>query len=168
MPSNHDIDSADIWLSALRAAGHSPKTLETYGHAVRQLRDWWQSNQDLSTLTKLEARAFVRHLQETYTPGGTRVRVRSLRALFGWLIGEALVTDNPFANLRLTVADTPQRTATDAEIEAMLDHARKASSRDYALLCVLVDTGCRRGEVANVEMADLNLGGVQPMTSARH
>jgi Phage integrase, N-terminal SAM-like domain len=89
MPSNHQLpDAAEIWLSALRAAGRSAKTIETYGHAVHQLRVWRQSlggDDDLCALSKLEARAFVSHLLDRYSPGGVRVRQQSLRALYGWI-----------------------------------------------------------------------------------
>ena len=56
-----------------RAQGRSPRTIITYEDAVEKLRAWRNVNppsgEGLETLTKLEARAFVRMLLDTYTPG---------------------------------------------------------------------------------------------------
>jgi hypothetical protein len=81
MSSNPGITVESVRLSALRAQGRSPKTLITYEHAVRQLREWRESDRDLANLTRIEALAFVRHLGERFQPGGVAARVRSLRAM---------------------------------------------------------------------------------------
>ena len=156
MPSNREIDTAEIWLSALRAAGRSAKTIETYAHAVRQFREWRTVGDGLESVTKLEARAFVRHLLDTFTPGGARVRQVSLRAFYGWLVAEEMVALNPFAGIRISVPEVAQSTASDEQIEAMLASAKR-SKRDLAMLTLLVDTGARRREISSLEMGDVDL-----------
>src|SRR4051794_39582766 len=131
MPSYHEICPTTIWLAALAAAGRSTKTIESYGAAVGKLRAWSQLD-DLSGLTRLQAMGFVRHLTETYTPGGAAVRFRALRAGWSWMTEEELVETNVFARLKLAVPETPQRTAGADEIERMLAHA-KGNRRDTAL-----------------------------------
>ena len=76
MPSDHNICPTEIWLSALRAAGRSPNTIGSYAAAVDKLRQWRQTAPEsgLETLTRLEAMALVKHLQEHFTPGGVAVR----------------------------------------------------------------------------------------------
>jgi site-specific recombinase XerD len=112
MSSNPGITVESVWLSALRAQGRSPKTLVTYEHAVRQLREWRQADPDLSTLTRLEALAFVRHLGERFQSGGVATRVRSLRAMYSWLLSEELVTSNPFARITVSVPREANPTAS--------------------------------------------------------
>ena len=142
MPS--DSTSADsIWLSALRASGRSPKTLESYAAAVAMLRAWRTNDPDLTTVTRFEALAFVKQLGEQYRPGVVALRVRSLRAMFGWLLLEEMVESNPFARITITVPAEAKPNATDEQIESMLASA-KGNRRDLALLVVLVETGCRR------------------------
>jgi integrase/recombinase XerC len=161
MPSDSGICPTDIWLAALAAQGRSPKTIESYSAAVGKLRQWRETTpaagQGLDSLTRIEALAFARHLNDTYTPGGAAVRLRALRAGWSWMLEEDLVPTNVFARMRISVPEKAQQTASPEEIDAMLDHARRRSRRDHALLTVLVDTGCRRGELAHVAFADVDL-----------
>ena len=101
--------------------------------------------------------AFARFLGENHKPGGVAIVIRSLRAGWSWMVAEGLVESNVFARMRITVPEEVQSTATDEQIAAMLRSAARSSRRDHALLTVLVDTGCRRGEIAAVQRGDLDL-----------
>ena len=76
-PPDSAFDLAELWLSSCRAQGRSPRTIITYEDAVKKFRarrnSTPASGEGLETLTKLEARAFVRMLLETYTPGWCRL-----------------------------------------------------------------------------------------------
>jgi integrase/recombinase XerC len=152
-----------LWLSSLRAAGRSPRTIQSYEAAVTMLREWRsQSAPDsgLETLTRLEAMAFVKHLQERYQPGGVALRVRSLRAGWSWMLQEELVESNVFTRMKISVPKEAKVTADDEQIDRMLDRAKRSgpnARRDVALLTLLVETGCRRGEIASLAYADVNL-----------
>ena len=100
--------------------------------------------------------AFVKAMGERHAPGGVALFARSLRAFYSWAIEEHFATANPFAKMRISVSEQPQSTTTEEQIEAMLARA-KPNRRDYALLCLLVDTGCRHGELAAVERGDVDL-----------
>lgn len=152
MPSDLDIDT--LWLSALRSAGRSPKTLSTYAYCVEQLKAWRPGQ--LETLSRFEALAFVKHLGDQYTPGGVSLRVRSLRALWSWALAEEMVESNVFARIKVSVTPEAKPTASAEQIEAMLTHAR-GNRRDYALLTLLVDSGCRRKEIASLTVSDIDL-----------
>lgn len=157
--SDAGFDAAELWLSALRAGGRSPATLASYRHAVEKLRTWRKAvagDNDLMTLTKFEALRFVQHLQDQYQPGGVSNRVRSLRAMYNWLLAEEMVESNPFARVKISVPQEAKTTATEEEIEAMLARA-KGNRRDVALLTLLVDSGCRKGEIAALKVTDLDL-----------
>jgi integrase len=145
----------EMWLSALRAAGRSPHTFANYGHAVAKFKAW-RGDDDITTASRFEALRFVQHLSDQYQPGGVANRVRSLRTCFSWLLAEEMVESNPFSRIEVTIPDKDQPTATDDEVRAMLSRA-KGSRRDYALLCLLVDTGCRKGEIAALTVKDFDL-----------
>ena len=148
-------DAAEMWLSALRAAGRSPATLANYEHAVNKLKAW-RGDGDVTSLTKFEALRFVQHLTDSYAPGGVSNRVRSLRACFSWLLAEEIVESNPFARVKISVPEEAKTTADDEQIDRMLAHA-KGNRRDLALLTLLVDSGARKREIAAVTVADLDL-----------
>lgn len=154
-------DAADLWLATLKAAGRRPATIDTYGQAVTKLRTWRTADPaNLETLTKLEARAFVRWLQENYQPGGVSIRVRALRGFYNWLVADEIIAANPFANLRISVPKEAQTTADEEQINAMLEHAKRSgrnARRDLAMLAILVDTGCRKGEIAALTVDNIDL-----------
>lgn len=155
MALDHDFSVSEMWLSALRAAGRSPATLANYRHAVDKLAAW-RGDPDVTTLSKFEALRFVQHLQDRYAPGGVSNRVRSLSALYGWLVREEIIEVSPFRNVKISVPAEAHTTATRDEIEAMLARA-KGNKRDVALITLLVDTGCRKGELAALTVADIDL-----------
>jgi len=158
--SHNQSASAVEYLATLRAMGRRPSTLEQYRYVLQQLSDWRNVNtsSDIADLTRIEALAFTRHLTDTYKPGGVASRLKALRGFYSWCVREEIRSDNPFRGLTINVPDDPQPTATEDEITAMLDHAR-GHKRDLALLTILADTGCRKGEIAALEVRDIDLSG---------
>ena len=71
--------------------------------------------------------------------------MRSIKPFYNWLIVEEEITANPFKGIRITVPEKVQTTADELIIEAMLARA-KGMPRDLALLTLMADTGCRKGE----------------------
>ncbi len=156
-------DAAEIWLAFLRASGRSPATLKIYGHSVDRLRAWRSETggdgRRLETLTRMEALAFVQYLLDRHQANGVRTRVKSLRAFFGWLVAEEFIAVNPFNRINISVPDKEQPVVDDDQITAMLARAKAGPNRhrDIALITLLRDTGCRKGELAAVEVDDVNL-----------
>lgn len=143
------------FLSDLSALGRQPATLSHHRYVLKQAE---QTEGDLTKLTKQECRAYVRLLSSIYEPGGVKSRLKSLRAFGNWAIEEGLQTENHWRSIDVKVEDRPQLTATDAQIEQMLDACKGPNRvRDLALLSVLADTGCRKGEVAALLPSDIDL-----------
>lgn len=156
-PLNSDFDAADMWLAALAASGRSPRTLAIYGYAVRQLRAWRTAETPIETMTRIEAMAFVRHLTDTFQPVGVRTRIKALRAMYNWLVAEGEAPANPFARVTITVPDEAQPILSDELLDTILASAKR-SRRDLAIITILADTGCRKGEIAAVRYEDVDLG----------
>ena len=166
MAPDSTIPVDEIWLSALRAAGRRPKTLEIYNYALGQLKVW-RGDDDLATMSRFEALAFAKHLNETFKPSGVDSRLKAIKAFYNWAITEELITENPFRRITVTIPDDPRPPASDYQIEAMLTSAKR-SRRDLALLTLLVDSGARKGEIAAVTFADLDLrSGVVTFTESK-
>ena len=102
------------------------------------------------------------HLLATRSPGTAGTRYRGLRAWFRWLVDEGEVDVSPMTRLRSPRADvTPPPVLSGADLRALLATCDKAKDfngrRDYALLRILIDTGMRRGELAALELDDVDL-----------
>ncbi len=106
--------------------------------------------------TRAEAYGFVQWLGDNYKPGGVAIRVRSLRAYYGWLVNEELIDKNPFKGITISVPAEAKLTPSDDDIDAMLAKA-KGHRRDHALFTLLVDSGARKGEVAALTVKDVDL-----------
>lgn len=145
----------DLWLAALRASGRSPRTLETYRAAMDTFLAW-RHDPEMATVTRADAYAYLSHLTEHYKPAGVALRIRALRAMYSWAGREEIHSSNPFVRLGITVPSEARTTASEAQIEEMLARA-KGSSRDIALLTLLIDTGCRKGEIAALQCHDIDL-----------
>ena len=144
----------DTWLCTLAVNGRRPATLTSYEYATRRLLEF--HGRQLATVGRAEALAFVTHLRERHRPGGVASIVRSLRAFYSWCIAEGLATANPFARLQVKVPKSLHATPAEADIDAVLRHAVR-HRRDFALLAVLADTGCRKGEIAALTPTDISL-----------
>jgi integrase/recombinase XerD len=145
----------EIWLAALRAAGRSPATIASYRHAIGCLQQW-RGTTELDDVTRAEAYGFVQWLGDNYKSGGVAIRVRSLRAYYGWLVKEELIDKNPFTGITVSVPAEAKLTPSEDQIDAMLAKA-KGHRRDHALLMLLVDSGARKGEVAALTVKDVDL-----------
>ncbi len=88
-------------------------------------------------MTRAEAYGFVQWLGDNYKPG-VAIRVRSLRAYYGWLLQEELIVKNPFKGITVSVPSEAKLTPSEDEIDAMLAKA-KGHRRDHAVLILLVD-----------------------------
>ena len=74
----------------------------------------WSEGQVPLTITRLQAMAFVRAMGERHAPGGVALFARSLRAFYSWALAEGFVQSNPFAKMRISVAEVARRTAAPA------------------------------------------------------
>ena len=110
----------------------------------------------MSDLNRAEAYAFTQWLGERYQPGGVAIRLRSLRAFYGWLVKEELIVKNPLSGITISTPKQAHLTPGDDQIEAMLLSAKR-SRRDSALLTLLVDTGARKGEIAALRCGDIDV-----------
>ena len=113
-------------------------------------------------------RSFVLHLQQT--PGRTgkplsshsiNNRVRALRAFFSWMAKKGFTETNRLRDMR------PPKTVgrvieplKEAEINAILGSINAATAlgaRNYALISLMLDTGLRLSETANLKVDDVHL-----------
>jgi len=155
----------DGFALTLRAEGRSPKTLRVYLDAVDQLRAFTreQGMPDLPSLTAEHLREFLGNLYARGNkPATVSNRYRALRRFFDWLREEGEVSESPMSRIKPPQVPAQVLPHYDAgEVEAMLracDHSTLAGARDRAIILMLFDTGMRGGELAGLNLADLDLG----------
>lgn len=86
--------------------------------------------------------------------------VRCIKAFARVMCEQGVYADNPLQRQKSARAPKAQRTAyTEPELRHLLAAAADGSSpeRDRALLLLLLDTGCRIGELCNADIADVDL-----------
>jgi integrase/recombinase XerD len=158
-------DLADLLLSwelHLRVERKSPQTVKSYGDGVRAYLNWCATNDKPAVLDRRQLREFVDGLLTAGAKPATAVaRHLAVRRFSGWLTEEGEQGADPLLGLKSPKLDTPVvEPLSDDELRAMLKACRGPDlrdRRDEAILRLMFTTGARAGEVAAMEVADLNL-----------
>lgn len=96
---------------------------------------------------------------EKLSPWTVKRSVKTIKTFFAWAARGEYLEQNPAA--RLAYPKTPQgrvEVFSDAEALALLDAAKEASFRDYAIVMLMLDSGLRRAEVCDILTTDMNIG----------
>jgi site-specific recombinase XerD len=155
------------WERHLRAQNKSPKTIKSYREAALQLAAYLveegDHDGDPTTVTHADVEEFIAHLNATRSPSTGRTRFAALQQLFKWLrVVEHEIDTDPMADLDPPkVGEVQVRPFSFEERQAILDTVPKRSRdfltrRDRAILYLLIDTGVRRSECANLTLADVH------------
>jgi site-specific recombinase XerD len=149
------------WLLALRAERKSDKTVKVYGDGVRMFLRWCDRTNTPRELTKAAVQAFVVSLLEGGAePATARSRQLSLKRFSAWLAAEGEIDDELLGlrppKIDVKVADP----LTGDELRALIKACQGKTMRDRrdeAIVRLMAETGMRAGEVANLQLADLDL-----------
>jgi len=150
----------------------SSKTIRFYRDRLKSLENFFPGR-DVASITgdELNAwRAMLANKKELYKTGNHKKSkqggysaftlhqyVRACRRFFKWLCEEGKIDCDPARRLRLP--ELPSRIVqgiSDQARDCLLE-ASKSNPRDYAILMILADTGCRVGGLARLRMQDLDL-----------
>jgi site-specific recombinase XerD len=149
---------------SLRAGNKSPKTVETYGEACRQLVAFLVDRgmpTDAASIRREHVEAFVEHLLERWKPATANNRYRALSRLFAYLVEEGEITDSPMAKMNPPkVPEDLVPVLSEDDIRALLkacDGKEYEDRRDTAIIRMFIDTGMRLGELAGLRVDDLDL-----------
>ena len=159
-----------------QAEGRSPRTIEWITSGMRYFSDFLGTDRNVSSINANDLRSFIIYLQERkkykkhpynhvqdnlISPQSIETYCRAIRAFFGFLKREELITRNPMEKVK--IPKVPKKvvpTFSDKNLEAMLSKINTKSGlglRDYVIMLVLVDTAARVSEIATLKMEDVNL-----------
>lgn len=149
---------------------YSPNTLLSYGEDLNQFcdylreylgRDIYKDNKVLGDLDLLTVRGFISHLhQRGYNKSSISRKLAALRSFFGFLCRQNYMARNLAQAVRTPkLASRLPCILHEDEVAGLLEiefDADPAGMRDRAILELLYATGMRVGELANLQLAQLD------------
>jgi integrase/recombinase XerC len=151
------------WKRSLLAANKSANTVRIYTGALNELRKHaTAARTDASPLdvTKREVEAMVRDRLAIRAAGTVSAEYRALQQFFKWLLIEEEIVRNPMATMSAPIVpEQPVPVLPDEKLSALLDGCKGAAfldRRDTAIIRLLLDTGGRLGELANLRSEDVD------------
>ncbi|WP_310849650.1 tyrosine-type recombinase/integrase [Acetomicrobium sp.] len=153
-------DALEAFVLFKKAEGYSSRTIKDYRYHVallfRECPQAW-SPQDANK-TRMAVLSYLG--QDGIAPATFNIRRKYLKAFFSWLADEGAYTGNPLEGIRTRKAE-PRIVQHSAEILTKLlklpDKTTYCGKRDYALLCLSIDTAIRPSEALALELEDVNL-----------
>jgi site-specific recombinase XerD len=152
------------WERHLRAAGRSPRTIDSY---LESLRNYvaWAAESGRSTnpldLTKADVESWVVWLLDTRSAATARLRLASLKQFTRWATAEGELDADPL--LGMTPPAQPEREVpviAEADLDRLLRSlagSEFVDRRDLAIIWVLMTTGIRAGELVGMTVDDIDL-----------
>ena len=154
----------DSFIRSLRAQNLSDRTVQTYSESVRQFASYLRETgmpQGLSTITREHVESFITHLLAKWKPATANNRYRGLQAYFKWLVDAGEIRESPMIRMKPPkIPEQSPEVLSEEDIVRMLKACEGRSfedRRDAAIIRLLLDTGLRRSELANLKLDDLNL-----------
>ncbi len=150
------------------AVSLSDHTLRAYTSDLRDVETYFGPGKRLKAIDKEGLRQYIRYLraEREFKETTIKRRVACLKLLFRWGLQESMMLSNPFDTLNERIR-LPKRLprALDRYHTSLLKKAIVTVSRndDFDVLCrktaihLLLETGIRVGELANIRVEDLSL-----------
>jgi len=149
------------WELSLRAERKSPQTVKSYVTGVEQYLSWCAGAGVPAALDRRQVARFVDHVLDHAQPATARVRQLAVRRFSAWLTEEGEMDLDPLLGIKAPKLDTKViEPLTETQIKAMLKACAGRDlreRRDEAILRLMVETGARAGEVAALELGDIDL-----------
>ena len=148
------------FINHLKAKSRTTSTILAYGKDIEQLIDTVGSNGLTKpvNLTPQDIETFKDKLAtESYTPKSISRKINSIKAFCHFLKSQGYLTENPAESISHPKYDvTPPRILSKLEYRALRDACRH-DPRMSAIVEVLLQTGIRIGELANLQLDNVNL-----------
>jgi site-specific recombinase XerD len=165
LPSEGDYGRlVQSWRRSLLAQNRAPNTVTQYMDQARQFgRFLVERGMPLrvSAITGEHVREYLVHRAEGRKANTVLSAYRALRLFFAWLVEEGEIATSPLARVRPPqVPEEPVAVPQPADIAKILRSCQGktfADKRDAAIIALLMDTGCRRAEIANLQVEDVDL-----------
>lgn len=155
----------------LKDKGRSSATIVAYSKDIDQLVESLQQSgkQTVEQVTKEDLEAFLAKLSsQGYTPKSISRKINSIRTFYRFLKSGNMVTEDPsllIAHPQYQLA--APRILTPTEYRALRDAARN-DPRMFAVIELLLQTGIRIGELAELHIEDITPDGLRIRPFEKH
>jgi site-specific recombinase XerD len=154
---------AAAFTRSLKSRRKSPATIEVCVRSILEFDRFAAAQgfpREADKVRRAHIEAFIEDQGRRLAPATASVRHTSLGIFFKWCLEEQEITKHPFGHMEgPKVPDTMPKVITDDQVAALLKAAEGPSfrqRRDRAILGIMVDTGCRRAEVAGMTLDALD------------
>ncbi len=152
----------DGFLTELEGRNCSRHTLAAYRRDLNQFLAYLADNSVLEataeSVTRTDITAFLAHLGRKGLTGTSRARkLAVLRAFFSHLEVEAVIDRSPVKGVQPPKTERREKGYLRPHEYAQLLAAAGASSRDFAILTLFLQTGLRLSELCALTLADVDL-----------
>ncbi len=155
----------------LKGKNKASATILAYGKDIDQLISFLEEleKQHIHEVNDQDIQAFLTRLQGTgYTPKSLSRKLNSTRTFYRFLKISEYITDDPSLLVQHPKYElNPPRILSPLEYRALRDTA-SSDPRIYAIIEVLLQTGVRIGELANLRMEDVKESGLYIRTYEGH
>lgn len=150
--------------SHLASQGRASATILAYSKDIEQLATFVaKSGKDnLAGITKEDIDAFKQSLaDQNYTTKSISRKINSIKSFFAYVVASGSLSENPSLNVTHPKYDIkPPRILNKIEYRALRDACRE-DARMAAIVELLLQTGMRISELANLQISDLDLNSNQ-------
>jgi integrase/recombinase XerC len=153
-------EAREQFIKSLKKSGRATATILAYGKDVEQLIEYATTLHKYTPegITTQDIENFKVHLKnQNYTAKSISRKVNSIKSFYRYLNKENVVADNPATQVthpRYEVA--PPRVLSKLEYRALRDACR-VDLRLSAIIELLLQTGMRIGELANLKIDDIDV-----------
>jgi site-specific recombinase XerD len=155
---------ADSFEIALAARNLSTRTTRTYLDAVGLFAGYLERSgmpTRVDAINREHVEAFIAAELERVSPTSVHIRYRGLQQFFRWATEDGEITVSPMVNMRPPIVpEQPVPVISPDQLAALIKACSGmtfADRRDVAIIRLFVDTGCRRAELTNLSMDDVDL-----------
>jgi integrase/recombinase XerC len=141
---------------------YSENTVISYMNDINSLVNFL-SNEDLGELRYTSnriAKFYIAYLHNNFDPKSIRRKISSVKTLFGWLLDDGIVKDNPFKNVVLPKVSKklPKFIYEDEMIDFLnnIDTAKPIGLRNKTIFELLYGCGLRVSELTNIKINEID------------
>ena len=136
------------------AAGRSPRTLSFYKNTLIAFFDRVSKRYDEITTEDIRLYLAVRVQRDKVSKVTANNERRNISSFYDWLQKEEILLKNPMSKIETIKVDKKKKKAfTQMELEKIRNECK--TSREEAVIEVLISTWCRVTELVNIKLTDI-------------
>src|SRR3989344_2308327 len=172
MSQNTEISSAQSeFITHLRSRKRASATIVAYGKDIDQLVSFLKDmgKKTMAEISKDDLLAFLGKLgKDGYTPKSISRKINSIKTFYRFLKAQSYVVEDPTVNISHPKYEVkPPRILSRVEYRALRDACRD-DARISAIVELILQTGLRIGELANLKLTDVRDNELQIAAQESH